>query len=325
MDQLAFLALEAQLGLIKYWHSERGRVDAHGIVASMMLSSGAAPSSTDFIAGALHALGQAETYFVGNEICNLLQDSLSTLPDNVAMGGVPLPSSIGFAYFQSPLIGERRVRAVAWGRGGDLKPGLERGGRGGRTARAEQTFVSLEDLDMSFIFFEFYADGETAGAPSLQLMSTLEWPLIDSAEDFSPRQGSITYEKDAGFEFMLKMRRFIVSLFCFVDQTISVTEQQTAPRHLRKRIAREFGGTGSPIINTIQLRRREYRRSPSEGMAKGIDWSCRWIVRAHWRNQYYASKFGEPTHRPKLIPSCVKGPDSKPLKSKTINLFAVVR
>lgn len=43
---------------------------------------------------------------------------------------------------------------------------------------------------------------------------------------------------------------------------------------------------------------------------EGTEWNHRWIVRGHWRNQWYPST---QVHRPKYVPSYVKGPEDKPL------------
>lgn len=42
-----------------------------------------------------------------------------------------------------------------------------------------------------------------------------------------------------------------------------------------------------------------------------VDWSCQWIVRGHWRNQWYPS---EGRHKQRYVPPYVKGPPDKPLR-----------
>jgi hypothetical protein len=60
----------------------------------------------------------------------------------------------------------------------------------------------------------------------------------------------------------------------------------------------------------VTLRRIEQRHDTGN---KLVDWSHRWIVQGHWRNQWYA-RAGE--HRPKWIDPYPKGPEDKPLVLK---------
>ena len=60
------------------------------------------------------------------------------------------------------------------------------------------------------------------------------------------------------------------------------------------------------VISVIMLR----RRSGQGHRDTEVEWSHRWLVRGHWRNQWYSS---EQTHRLIYINPHIKGPEDKPL------------
>ena len=72
-------------------------------------------------------------------------------------------------------------------------------------------------------------------------------------------------------------------------------------------------------VRVIVLRRKA---SDGRDVSEQDDWTCRWIVRGHWRNQWYRST---QLHHPVWIAPYVKGPENKPLKMPTKDVFAVRR
>jgi hypothetical protein len=79
-----------------------------------------------------------------------------------------------------------------------------------------------------------------------------------------------------------------------------------------------------PYINVVTLRRLHHHaiRSGQNTTVEAIDWQWSWVVRGHWRNQWYPS---QGVHKPKFIESYCKGPDDKPLKPVGATLFAARR
>jgi hypothetical protein len=84
------------------------------------------------------------------------------------------------------------------------------------------------------------------------------------------------------------------------------------------RAGRQFDQT----IRVIHLRgvdtgsRREFQAAGPR------EWSCRWLVRGHWRQQWCP---GRREHRPIWITPYVRGPGDKPFKAPSAKVFAVVR
>ena len=104
------------------------------------------------------------------------------------------------------------------------------------------------------------------------------------------------------------------------DQAIDVVRQHqsfwrlaqqvlAAPQGLSRARRREEKRQGSTrkSVTVLRLRRVE-QKEPTESV--NVEWSRRWIVRGHWRNQWYPSL---DVHRQIWISPFVKGPDEKPL------------
>ncbi len=67
-----------------------------------------------------------------------------------------------------------------------------------------------------------------------------------------------------------------------------------------------------PEIQIVRLRQERQLSESSDTRSAARHWDHRWIVRGHWRNQWYPST---EEHRSKWIPAHVKGPDDAPLKA----------
>lgn len=101
----------------------------------------------------------------------------------------------------------------------------------------------------------------------------------------------------------------VQALMRLMMQTVSDRYQERAPRASIKR-AHRAGFTRpehDPYITVIRLRRPRGHRSDEPST---VEWSQRWIVGGHWRNQWFPSLN---THRQIWISGYVKGPDDKPL------------
>lgn len=94
-------------------------------------------------------------------------------------------------------------------------------------------------------------------------------------------------------------------------------------RHRRKQLAREQSVDVQREVKVIQLRRTERAGSPSaERVGDAPEWSCRWVVSGHWRNQFYAKTSD---HKLIYIMPFVKGPEGKPMKVASHTVYSVNR
>lgn len=114
----------------------------------------------------------------------------------------------------------------------------------------------------------------------------------------------------------VRVLRFILTSNAFLDQRIMSSEPVGIERHARKRAARL---NVDPMVHVVMFRKMEQK---STTQAEPTDWSCRWIVRGHWRNQFHsASK----RHVPTWINPHIKGPETLPLKTPAPEVWAVTR
>ena len=84
-----------------------------------------------------------------------------------------------------------------------------------------------------------------------------------------------------------------------------LSEPRDITTRQRKQLARVHSS-----VRVLSLRRTE-ASVPEDGAPRSVEWTKRWIVRGHWRNQAYGP--GLTLRKLKYIFPFVKGPDDKPL------------
>jgi hypothetical protein len=109
----------------------------------------------------------------------------------------------------------------------------------------------------------------------------------------------------------ITLDRAVLATWLLMGQTLVRSEQLVAPRAAQRRIAREDPDL-DPTVRYIDLRRA--RTEPADRTDKDRtstrEYRHRWIVRGHWRNQFYRSRND---HRPIWIDPHFAGPEDKPL------------
>ena len=105
-------------------------------------------------------------------------------------------------------------------------------------------------------------------------------------------------------------------LIAIANQKLAIYDSGRLPRQLR-RSGWAKGSDGTVTI--VHLRSRGSTRAPHNDEAPGPDWTHRWVVRGHWRQQFYQTTN---THRPVFVGPYVKGPEDKPLLVKRIQYAA---
>jgi hypothetical protein len=115
--------------------------------------------------------------------------------------------------------------------------------------------------------------------------------------------------------------RFLLSAWEFMGQRLAAethVRSASLTRAVRRRLS--IPVPEPPLIRVIQLRARD---ASNEAYGHGDrEYHQRWIVRGHWRQQWYPSMN---ENRPKWIAPYVKGPADAPLKVPPVNVFAVAR
>jgi hypothetical protein len=266
-----------------------------------------------FVGRSARALKLADTYWLGSEVDELVWAGVSSLPQTVRLTPDLLPSPHGFLSLERPrrvLINDGQpgiLRAVQWsdvdlsGPGGTLRRGI-----------SSLSYISVDGSPPIPAMFSSWVYGETIHESLDRELKVAGW---------NGAEGGVRHDLTDDDKRMTAAQALLLgSFWLFVRQSILVTPLTTAERHVRRRIERTEWPS-SPVIRVVQLRRRE-SRSTHEVTPTERDWSCQWVVRGHWRQQFYPSKHA---NLPIWITPYVKGPQDKPLRPPRATVFAVVR
>ena len=119
-------------------------------------------------------------------------------------------------------------------------------------------------------------------------------------------------------EWAVQIGKIFAASMALMQQEITVNERTPVDRSTRRRLERE-GWIREAIVNVVKLRRAK-RQGGGDG--KSYELTCQFVVRGHWRNQYYPSTN---EHRPIFVLPYIKGPEGAPLKAQADRVFEVVR
>lgn len=240
------------------------------------------------------ALKQATLWWVTEDMGQLVAAAAPSLPPTTLVSDL-MPATCGLAVFEKPLIGmsaqadepDVQVDALLWGDSETLKT---------RIRRREYVGISVyRTLDMG--------DGTVEWAP----LGRTDWAYGDNTEE--PVDERLK-DEDVRLESMAEDRRWMACLWLLASQE-RVGEQSVVslPRPVQRRSQR----AGYPAdVRLIDVRRRT--PAAAEGEGHEVEWSHRWLVRPHWRQQAYGPE--RSLRRPILVPPHVKGPADKPLVVK---------
>lgn len=116
------------------------------------------------------------------------------------------------------------------------------------------------------------------------------------------------------------LSRFILAGLAWLNQKVLVTSDGVIERHRRKAFTR---ATKRELRNVsiVQLRKSVSAKTDTEH--HDVEWSCRWVVRGHWKNQPCGPKHGD--RKLIYVLPFVKGPDDKPLNTQKTIVYEVNR
>lgn len=251
--------------------------------------------------GLLATLVEAEPFYWAPPICQLLQAGVD-MPLDFRLEASAVPSSAAFFWMGVPIHHdvdsaspwEYSIRAISWA--------------------VDTTLRTRDAPAVTFVVHWQWLSEEQFLAP--YLMSP--WPLGASLGETLAQWSSIADDHmHAARDYGLRL--FAASM-AFLQQPFLSSAARLAARPTRRRLARERW-PHEPLVRVVELRRRAQPfRSPDT--AEPVDWSCQWVVRGHWRQQWCPKA---QAHQPRWILPYVKGPESKPLKPPRATVFAVVR
>lgn len=298
------------------------------------------------------AVRQAAAFHVRPEMCTLLTYAASQLGGTDAIDTTLAPTASGFVRFETPLAFQdaRGMRLlVSWIIWGPIKtaqspdPGrrmtlaqLERARALGRPGDAMGVWLfndqddhpdDAADRDMG------WTDAQVARVRAeLGRWGLIGTTILTDEQRVGPAFTAPTAEKAAEVLADGQMptsysnaARLVHAFWLMLNQTVVRSSDGELDRASRKRAGR--AGL-PPRVTVIELRRTEGSRGDGESL---VEWSHRWIVRGHWRNQRVSE------HHPLAVSAegggfvariwvapFVKGPEGMPLVVSD-KVYAVVR
>ncbi len=170
------------------------------------------------------------------------------------------------------------------------------------------------------------------GVPTFHVTVNLGWTLDEhygahageAIQQLSKPAGS-PYHEDLSDILGPVFVRFVASCLSFMEQRITIPVSRPASRATRRRLERKHDAfQPAAEVQVIELRRRERRHHEhaDEGDREPPEWHVQWLVAGHWRRHWYPRA---KAHKPRYIAPYVKGPQDKPLKPPSSQLFVVKR
>lgn len=252
---------------------------------------------------AAERLAEADTYAWARDPTSAVLVASQTMPAATRLGADLTPSASAWWWFDEPL---------------PLPPAA---GDPDTGARVHALLVTLTDRDpvvqkpgVSFIAFCLREDGCPAawGAWVTEIDSA-----ISSVDDMAIDAQSKGERQVAALAPVLT--RLAAAGGAWLRQRLLVIGSGAIERHQRKQIAREYGVPLPSEVKVVSLRAVE-SDAPRDPHADPRDWSCRWVVRGHWRLQPYKDR-----RELRFIMPHVKGPADKPLRVPAQTVFSVHR
>jgi hypothetical protein len=254
------------------------------------------------------ALRYGETFWLGDSAETLVHTGSNQLPGEAELTRELVPSRQGFLLCSGVHglvidsdVGPAGLRGMLWDFG-EIHDGDD------PTRSIGQGVIIVPLLGRGPHANNFFIESGFPWAFGIPLATCIERNIrFSSSENPQPDGGGMVL-------------RLFLALCLFLQQRILVAPSLRPERGTRRRLERADWPT-EPVVRVIQLRRLEHR--PTHGPAQTEhEWSCQWLVRGHWRQQFYPSKHA---NQPIWITPYIKGPENKPLKPPRATVFAVVR
>lgn len=232
-------------------------------------------------------LREAESFSWSTETVTAVLMAAKTLPLNTTLQLPMLPCSTGWWWFEQS-VGD--CVALAY--------------------HADMTH------EMANIFLFSFVDGVKAPVGA----AGTSFPFGATLDDFKTNPEWDTALDSSAFVSKETLGKFFLAACAWLQQRILTCSPGHIERHRRKQIARDSNIPLPSDVKVVQLRRIEPQAHGSVSENESVDWSCRWIVGGHFRNQHVREG-----RKLIFINPHIKGPADKPLKVPTHTVYAVNR
>lgn len=273
-----------------------------------------------------HSLHSGDTLFMDTAFCELVDYARTTVPDDLVFEKSWMQTEAGFMLLESPFEcpvpllddpGARdwldsgptpRIAAVSWMPVTDTK--------GSGTATMFMTYLRYSDMGSSAEGFACWTrftvrNGEVLAGRIREYESTVK--DLDSGGT-----NAGIYPKERATEQKHEIRWVYTAMHLMSQRLAMYIKEPTSS--MARMYARRRRLEIAPFLRVVTLRRRSPDTQPNE--SSPVDWSCRWFVHHHWRNQWYPK---EQIHRRVFIEDYVKGPDDKLFRAPAHTLFKATR
>ena len=260
----------------------------------------------------------SETFYVDSKMVPLVCSAGAVVPDNSTLQAYDLPSPYGFLLISggatlchlqeagsSEQISAEAFNAYVWATFGGGAYVL-------RLERAPDRWFLLDAVDVPF--------GQPLPAPPRsrdrrfprrliipggtpnQTHTQVALPLGPEARDLIDAPES--QDSDAAI-------RWLIACWRLMGQTIAEVVDKQPSRQVQRQLERK-----NVPLKQVSVIRLRHLGAKGNGEAT-VNWSHRWVVRGHWRQQRCKDENGAWTTRPVFIHPYIKGPEDAPLLVRT--------
>lgn len=319
-------ALDAQVQLIRFFRSDAGERYSRGFTMSLRNSDqtqvGESYGQT-LDQWQANRLDQCETYWVSGDMQTLVEHAAQTYPANEPLLRVDLPTPTGFVLFERSSYFTDRwgkklgFQALAWWEATPLMTGKGDYGKyagsgNGHVPGVEVAFYA-DPLDEEDEYNQDISLDYRKSQTSLALVHVGFWPYDETIDGTLLEAIERGYDEPA-IDSAQQLMSYQKTFWRLIQQRIAHIDRRSPERHALRRAQRAGFLANTDEVKVVVLRKFKEQDQPDmPGEGNTVDWSHRWIVDGHWRNQYY-SKAG--IHRQIWIHPFVKGPEGLPILVK---------
>lgn len=292
--------------MLAMWTSGLGAGMADGLPSDRLSPERRAMSGEQIAVEEQARLNAADLFFVGSDMTRLALAASDSLPE-FALKPQDLPAPYGLILFDEVL--ETIDSTDANGRPDKM---FMIGANWGVEAATNErpggvwlTWLQHRDLWLQSAtevgrFTTREAQRMRERLPRVFFNHQARWPFNagETIDSFTPADSDQHYD--------LNLERALKTTWLLMSQPVGEVRIAEFSRNERRRIERR--NITPPAVRVITLR-RPASSSAGEG-ASEREYQHQWIVRGHWRNQWYPSV---QDHRPVWIAPHIKGPEGMPL------------
>jgi hypothetical protein len=237
-------------------------------------------------------LRRSALWWVSSDMVKLLEHAAPSMPSQPLMPTDP-PDAYGIVFFETTVAGTETVEGAA----------AERGPM--KIAAMAWYPASYRDGE-HVLGIDSYQYVDIGGHRDWVYTGGCSWPLGVGVDDTDGPIGDPDVHRSIAED-----RRRLAAIWTLSQQDAVAERRNVAVPRADAR--RDMRANIEPSTLRVVRLRRVQGREDADDIGSSRDYSHRWIVSGHWRNQYLPSV---DTHRLQWIAPYVKGPENKPLVVK---------